>query len=116
MDKEYISILENYVSNVGGHVIVGTLQEDIILRLNWTQKTWEDGIPVNKYFSRCENPLKITIKEGTEIAGGWYRGLHSGCHMFTFKHNDIWFEAQRYDAEEILQALGRDPDEEDSEE
>jgi hypothetical protein len=111
MDQEYINILEDYVSGVDGLVLTGTPVSDLKLQLDWTQSTWEDGIPVNKYFSRCERQLKVTLKAGVEISGAWYRGRSSGCHMFTFRLNDTWYEAKREDAEEILQTLGHDPDE-----
>lgn len=110
MDQEYINILNKYVSDVYGSVVAGVVESDVKLELNWTQNTWEDGIPVNKYFSRCENPLRITLKKGMEIAGAHYYGRSSGCHMFTFRQDETWYEAQKYDAEEILQSLGIDPE------
>lgn len=109
MDQEYIAILEKYVSDVDGAVITGTPESDLKLQLDWTQSTWEDGIPVNKYFSRCENQLKVTLKKGVEVSGAWYLGRASGCHMFTFRLNETWYEAKREDAEEIIEALGFDP-------
>ena len=111
MDQEYIAILEKYVSDVDGAVITGVPEADLKLHLNWTQNTWEDGIPVNKCFSRCETELRVTIKKGVELSGAWYRGRSSGCHMFTFRINHTWYEAKHGDAEEILEALGHDPEE-----
>jgi hypothetical protein len=108
IDQDYLNVLDIYCPD-HGDVIKGVLDSDVEVNLNWTQNTWEDGVPVTKYISRCEDPLWVTLKGGTNFAGVHFAGFSTGCDVVSFRKDGTWYEALRSDAIEILEALDIEP-------
>lgn len=96
---------EKHAKDSKGEVVEGTMLNDLSLDVQWTDATWEDGVPVTKCFSR--NPeMAIEIPEGTHLVVATYAGFHSGITVADFMLNGVWYSARWMEAISLLNELG----------
>lgn len=102
MSKETLrEITQKYALSSQGTLVEGTLSSDLTIEAHWTDRTWEDGVPVTKNFERNES-VTLKLDEGTTIVAAKYKGFATGCPVVDFRLNGIWYSARRDDAAELL--------------
>lgn len=91
--KDWTKALERYAQDnaqQGGRIVEVTVTEDMDLDVMWTDATWEDGVPVTKYFGR--NPeISLHLPKGTVLKGVTYTGRSSGSTIFDFPYGKMWY-------------------------
>jgi len=109
MKFDPLKAAEIHAKESSAELINAKMQEDWRGCIKYTDYTFGDGVPQTKYFDRNDE-IKVRIRKDDPIVGIYFRGKLSGCAIFQFFHDDVWYEASWDDAAEILQLLGKEVD------
>jgi len=110
-DENYIKALKRHAKDSNGDIIFGTFINQLPRwYCAYTPNTWEDGVPVTKYFGRCDEHVAPEFNAGDRFVAMRFIGNASGGPVYHFKQGSFWFELVD-PCDEVLDLIEEDDDE-----